>query len=243
MLQFLNVTKWYGYKRALENVSCNFEKGKIYALVGQNGSGKSTLMKAAAGLVKPGAGKILFNDQPIGRYSKSKIAYMSTEPFYFDYMKIKDVCTFYQDFYDDFQAERFLELVKFMNLQLDMKVRALSSGMMAKLKIIATLSRKAEVYMLDEPLNGIDLIGREQIIYAILQAASPDNTMIISSHLLDELEPIVNHMVMMHEGVIILQGDADTLRQEKGKSLVDIYKEMFGYGTAYQTQNWGYRAW
>lgn len=243
MLQFLNVTKWYGYKRALENVSCNFEKGKIYALVGQNGSGKSTLMKAAAGLVKPGAGKILLDDQPIGRQTKSKIAYMPTEPFYFDYMKIKDVCSFYQDFYDDFHPERFLELLQFMNLQLDMPIRALSSGMAAKLKIAATLSRKADVYMLDEPLNGIDLIGREQIIHAIIQASSPENTMIISSHLLDELEPIINYIVMMNEGVIILQGEAESLRQEKGKSLVELYKEMFSYSNVYQTQNWGYRPW
>lgn len=243
MLQFLNVTKWYGYKRALENVSCNFEKGKVYALVGQNGSGKSTLMKAAAGLVKPNAGKILYNEQPIGRYSKSKIAYMSTEPFYFDYMKIKDVCSFYQDFYDDFHAERFVELIKFMNLQLDMKVRTLSSGMMAKLKIVATLSRKAEVYMLDEPLNGIDLIGREQIIHTILQTVSPDCAMIISSHLLDELEPIVNYIVMMNEGIIALQGDAETLRQQHGKSLVEIYKDMFRYSNTYQSQNGGYPQW
>lgn len=239
MLQFLNVTKKYGHTKALTNFSFTFEPGKIYALVGQNGSGKSTMMKSAAGLVKPDAGKILFNNQPIGSYSKSKIAYMSTEPFYFTYMKIKDVCTFHQDFYQDFSAERFLELIKFMDLNMEMKVSSLSSGMHAKLKIAATLARNADVIMLDEPLNGIDIIAREQIINAILQASTPENAIVVSSHLLDELETIVNYMLMINDGVIIVQGEAETLRQQYGKSLVEIYKEIYKYSNVYQSQqNW-----
>ena len=158
------------------------------------------MMKAAAGLVKVNTGSVTYQDMPIGVESKKHISYMSTEPFYYDYMKIRDVGQFYADFFEDFDESRFASLLQFMQLTPDLKVKALSSGMAAKLKIAATLSRNAEVCMLDEPLNGIDLIGRDQIIQSILRAANPNATILISSHLFDELEPIVDHIVMMANG-------------------------------------------
>ncbi len=132
---------------------------------------------------------------------------MSTEPFYYDYMRIRDVKAFHKDFFADFDPDLFDRLLTFMELTPDLKVRALSSGMAAKLKIAVTLSRRAEVIMLDEPLNGIDLIGRDQIIHTIIQATGNGATFIISSHLFDELEPIVDNVVMMKGGKVILEGE------------------------------------
>lgn len=228
MLVFQNAVKGYGAKKALNNVNISFEKGKVYALVGPNGSGKSTLMKTAAGLVKLSGGQCTYKGVPVGAKTKEKIAYMCTEPFYCDWMKISDVGKFYGDFFADFDQATFEELLRFMELTPELKVKSLSSGMAAKLKIAATLSRKAEVIMLDEPLNGIDLIGRDQIINAVIKSTNPDSTFIISSHLFDELEPIVDNAVMMRNGEIVLNGNLEDIREQTGKSIVDLYKEIFG---------------
>ncbi|MBQ8825269.1 MAG: ABC transporter ATP-binding protein [Ruminococcus sp.] len=227
MLQFNQVTKGYGEKKALDGLTVKFEAGKVYALVGPNGSGKSTMMKSAAGLVKLTSGTLTFKGKPIGVESKKHIAYMSTEPFYYDYMKIEDVGKFYKDFFQDFDSQKFASLLQFMELTPNLKVRALSSGMAAKLKIAATLSRKADLIMLDEPLNGIDLIGRDQIIHSVIQSTGNGATFIISSHLFDELEPIVDNVVMMKKGKVILQGELEEIRMEYGKSISDLYREFY----------------
>ena len=211
----------------LDDCSISFEPGKVYALVGPNGTGKSTLMKAAAGLVKINGGTLTYKGQPIGTESKKHIAYMSTEPFYYDYMRIRDVKAFHKDFFADFDADLFDRLLTFMELTPDLKIRALSSGMAAKLKIAVTLSRRAEVIMLDEPLNGIDLIGRDQIIHTIIQATGSGATFIISSHLFDELEPIVDNVGMMKGGKVILEGVLEAIRAEHGKSISDLYREIY----------------
>ena len=222
MLLFEKAQKGYGTKKALEDINFGFEKGKVYALVGPNGSGKSTLMKTAAGLVKLTSGKCTYNGVEIGAATKSKIAYMC----------IVDVKKFYKDFFEDFDTNKFDELLKFMELTPDLKVKRLSSGMAAKLKIAATLARNAEVIMLDEPLNGIDLIGREQIINSIIKATNPETTLIISSHLFDELEPIVDDAVMLKDGKLILAGNLETIRENNGKSIVELYKEIYGFHNA-----------
>lgn len=227
MLTFDQVTKRYFGKKALSNVSLTFETGKVYALAGPNGSGKSTLMKAAAGLVKPSAGRITFNGGPIGARSKAQIAYMSTEPFYYDYMRIRTVCSFYRDFFPDFDEKRFLSMTEYFELPQDLRIKTLSSGMAAKLKVAATLARRAKVVMLDEPLNGIDVLGREQVTKVILKTAEEERTLILSSHLLEELEPLIDAVVLLKKGEVVLSGDVEALRAERGQSIVALYKEIF----------------
>ena len=239
MLKFENVTKGYENKKALNGISLSFKKGKVYALVGPNGSGKSTMMKIATGLVKPSTGLCTYNDLPIGVESKAKIAYMSTEPFYYDYMRIRQVFNFHKDFYTDFNEAKFYDLLKFMELDINMKVKSLSSGMAAKLKITTTLSRDAEVIMLDEPLNGIDLIGRDQIINAVIKATNPNSTFIISSHLFDELEPIVDNVVFIKNGSVLLDGEIEQIRLEQKKSITDLYREIYGSGEGLSNEVWG----
>lgn len=227
MLKANNIVKKYMNKTALDGVSLEFELGRIYALLGPNGSGKTTFMKVAAGLVKPTSGTITYKGTEIGVESKKRIAYMSTEPFYYNYMSIDDVGKYYKDFFEDFDEARYDELLKRMDLDKKDKAKSLSSGLAAKLKIAATLARKAEIYMLDEPLNGIDIISREKIITTIIEVSRPDASILLSSHLVDEMEKIIDSAVFMKQGKVELQGEAEDLRTTHGKSIVELYKEIY----------------
>ncbi len=228
MLRFENVTKFYNSVPVLDNVSINFEQGKLYALIGPNGSGKTTMMKAAAGLVKPEKGTIYFNNSSITVRTKANIAYMPTEPYYYNFMTIENVADYHKDFYPDFDIPYFKKLLAYMGLSEKLKVKTLSSGMAAKLKIAVTLSRRSNVIMLDEPLNGIDVIARDQIISSIIASASQGSCFIISSHLFDELEPIVHNVVMVRNGQIIINGDINEVRRANNKSISDLYREVYG---------------
>lgn len=227
MLESKNLVKKYMNKTAVKEISLQIDKGRIYALLGPNGSGKTTFMKMAAGLVKPTSGTITYEGLPIGVQSKAKVAYMPTEPFFYSYMTAKDVGKYYNDFFKDFNFKRYEELLGRMDLELSEKAKTLSSGNAAKLKIAVTLARKAELYMLDEPLNGIDIIARDRIITTILEAATEDTTLLVSSHLVDELEKIIDHAIFIKNGVVELVGDAEELRETRGKSIVELYKEIY----------------
>lgn len=227
MIECKNLVKKYLTKTAVNGIDLEIEKGRIYALLGPNGSGKTTFMKMAAGLIKPTSGSITYQGIPIGVESKAMIAYMPTEPFYYNYMTVANVGEYYQDFFKDFSKERYEVLIDRMELNRKDKAKNLSSGLAAKLKIAATLARKSELYMLDEPLNGIDIISREKILTTILEEAREDSTLLISSHLVDELEKIIDHAIFIKNGSIELVGDAEDLREAKGKSIVEIYKEIY----------------
>lgn len=227
MLECSNLKKLYFNKAAVKDISLTLDKGKVYALLGPNGSGKTTFMKMVSGLVKPTQGSILYEDKPIGVASKKDIAYMSTEPYFYSFMTVESVGKYYKDFFEDFDEELYWKLISDMELQRKDKVTKLSSGMMAKLKVAVTIARRAKLYLLDEPLNGIDLIAREKIITAILNAANEDSTVVISSHLVDELEPVVDSVIFIKEGMNVLAGDAEAIREEQGKSIVDLYKEIY----------------
>ena len=230
MLESREVTKKYGGKSAVDHVSLKLEAGLVYAMLGPNGSGKTTWMKLAAGLVKPSSGEILYENGPIGIESKKEVAYMSTEPYFYNWMTVADVGKYYQDFFEDFSMEKYQEMISRMELTEDMKAKKLSSGMMAKLKIAVTMARKAKVYLLDEPLNGIDLLARDEIMRTILEAVDPDVTLVISSHLVDELERVADAAIFMKEGHLIRQCMVEELRISQHKSVVDLYREIYGHG-------------
>lgn len=227
ILQTTDLSKKFSGKFAVYQANITIEPGKIYGLLGPNGSGKSTLMKMVAGLFHPNEGTIQVMGEPIGVNSKDHVAYMSTEPYFYPYMTIKTVGQYHKDFYKDFSLEKFEKLIADMNLDMKMKVSALSSGMASKLKIAATMSRKAKLYMLDEPLNGIDLVARDQIMNAIVENATEDTSLIISSHLVDELEKVLDDVIFIKEGQIVIVGSAEQVREDNGKSIVDMYKEVY----------------
>ena len=230
MLESKEVTKNYGSKTAVNNVSLKLEPGLVYAMLGPNGSGKTTWMKMTAGLVTPSAGEILYEGVPVGKESKKEIAYMSTEPYFYNWMTVADVGKYYEDFFEDFSMEKYQQMLSRMELTENVKAKKLSSGMMAKLKIAVTMARKAKLYLLDEPLNGIDLLARDQIMTSILEAMSPDVTLVISSHLVDELERVADAAIFMKDGCLVEQCMIEDLRMKRNKSVVDLYREIYGHG-------------
>ena len=230
ILESNEATKKYGGKTAVDHVSLKLESGLVYAMLGPNGSGKTTWMKMAAGLVKPTSGEILYQNQPIGKESKKEIAYMSTEPYFYNWMSVADVGKYYADFFEDFSMEKYQQMIARMELTEDMKAKKLSSGMMAKLKIAVTMARKAKIYLLDEPLNGIDLLARDEIMKSILEAVDPDVTLVVSSHLVDELERVADAALFMKDGHLVEQCMVEELRISRHKSVVDLYREIYGHG-------------
>jgi len=227
MLESKNIMKKYMMTTAIEDISLTIEPGMIYALLGPNGSGKTTFMKIAAGLTKPSKGIITYNGIPVGIESKKEIAYMSTEPFFYSYMNIEDVGKYYNDFFGDFNMERYNALIERMELIPKQKAKNLSSGMAAKLKIAATLARDSKIYMLDEPLNGIDVIARDRIITTILENAESNKAMVISSHLVDELEKIIDYAIFIKKGRVELVGNVEEIREARNQSIVEVYKTIY----------------
>ena len=228
VLESIGVTKNYAGKAAVDNVSLKLESGLVYAMLGPNGSGKTTWMKMVAGLVKPGKGEILYKGEAIGKESKKEIAYMSTEPYFYSWMTVADVGRYYQDFFEDFSMEKYHQMLKRMELTEELKTKKLSTGMMAKLKIAVTMARNAKLYLLDEPLNGIDLLARDEVVNTILTNMSDNASVVISSHLVEELERIIDKAIFMKEGQIVLMGDVEEIRQERGESVVDLYRQIYG---------------
>ena len=226
MLECRELTKWFGSKEAVADLTLNLDKGKIYGLLGENGSGKTTWMKMVAGLTKPGRGEILYEGHPIGWRDKAKIAYMATEPFFYDFMKVSDVGEYYEAFFEDFDRRKYTETVSAMGLEPGMKVRNLSSGMSAKLKLAATLSRNAELYLLDEPLNGIDYKAREEIIGLILEEANGENTFVISTHLLEEVESFIEYAIFSKDGHLADKVNLESERMKSGRSLTELYTDI-----------------
>ena len=229
ILESREITKVFGSVRAVDQVSLQLDKGHVYAMLGPNGSGKTTWMKMAAGLIKPTSGEMLFEGAPVSIESRRHVAYMSTEPYFYAWMTVKDVGKYYQDFFEDFSYDRYLALLKKMDLTEEMKTKSLSSGMMAKLKIAVTLARDAQVYMLDEPFNGIDLLARDDIRACILEYATKEKLLLLSSHLVEEMEAIADRAVFIKKGKLVENVDLEEMRQERGVSMADRYREIYGH--------------
>lgn len=227
MLESKEITKVFGRKTAVDHISLKLTPGFIYAMLGPNGSGKTTWMKMAAGLIKPTSGEMFFNGRPLDVASRKEIAYMSTEPYFYNWMTAGDVGKYYQDFFEDFSMDRYRSLLSRMELTEDLKTKALSSGMMAKLKIAVTLARDARVIMLDEPLNGIDLLARDQIMKCIVEAVSPDRVLLISSHLVEELETVADYAVFIKQSHLIEVRELEELRISEGISVADKYRQIY----------------
>ena len=214
------------FKEFQMDVAFEHDGGSLGILGGTGMINRMTL-KMIAGLVKPTSGTILYENEPIGVQSKREIAYLPTESFFYSFMTVKDVGIYYRDFFEDFDMEKYAKLIADMDLRMEDKASKLSSGMAAKLKIAATLARAAKLYLLDEPLNGIDIIAREKVVTTILNAVGEESSVVISSHLVDELEAVVDSVIFIKEGRNILQGEAEQIREQRGKSIVELYKEIY----------------
>ena len=229
MITSNNLTKKFGTKTAVDGVSLTLSPGHVYAMLGPNGSGKTTWMKMAAALMKPTSGEVLYEGKPVGVESRRHVAYMSTEPYFYSWMSVKDVGDYYADFFEDFSAAKYESLLKEMELEGAMKTRTLSSGMMAKLKIAVTMARDARVYMLDEPFNGIDLLARDEIRHCILREASESKVLLLSSHLVEEMEAVCDTAVFIKQGRLIEVRNLEEMREADHVSMADRYREIYGH--------------
>ena len=229
MLEIQGVTKKYLRREALKDATIQLEAGKTCLLLGPNGSGKTTLMKIIAGLVRPTTGEALFEGHPVGLASKAHIAYMPTENYFYNYMSVEEAGKYYRDFFRDFNMQKFYKMLEDMELDPKDKIRQLSSGMSAKLRLALILCRNADLMMFDEPLNGVDILTRQQVIEAILANRREKRSMLISTHLVDELEGMVDYLVFLKKGKVVLQGPNDEVCA--GRTLKDLYLEIYGHAS------------
>ena len=229
ILESRNLTKKFGSKAAVDDITLGLEAGHVYAMLGPNGSGKTTWMKMAAGLTKPTSGEVLFDGKPVGIESRKAIAYVSTEPFFYNWMTIGDAGKYYEDFFADFDRAEYEQLIASMGMSLKSKISSLSSGMTAKMKVALTMARDARVWMLDEPFNGIDLLARDDIRDCILSHCGENKLLLLSSHLVEEMEAIADRAIFIKEGHLIEVRDLKQMHEQDGVSMADRYRAIYGH--------------
>ncbi len=227
LVECKHVTKKYGVKVALDDVNLTIEKGKIIGLLGPNGSGKTTLIKLLNDLLVPNSGEILIQGNHPGVETKKIISYLPERTYLNFNMKIKEVIQYFKDFYEDFREEVAYELLKKLDINPDDQLKTLSKGMKEKVQLILVMSRKAQLYILDEPIGGVDPAARDYILDTILKNFNEEATIIISTHLISDIEKILDEVIFIKKGKIVLHEASDQLRDESGKSIDGYFREEF----------------
>lgn len=228
IVEIEGLKKNYNSTVALNGIDIKIGRAKVLGILGPNGSGKTTLIKILNGILSPTKGKVLIDGRRIGPETKAITSYLPDRNFLYDWMTIQDSMNLYMDFYEDFNEVKFNELLTFMNLKKDMKIKSLSKGMHEKLNLSLVLAREAKLYILDEPIAGVDPVARDQILNAIINNYREDSTMIITTHLVRDMENLFDDVAFLSEGDIVLQGNAEELREERKMQIEDIYKDIFG---------------
>ena len=227
ILKIEKLSKKYFTKKALVDISLTLEKGRILGLMGPNGSGKTTLLKIIAGLLEPSAGKVLVCGNPIGVESKKIVSFLPDKNVMYPTMTTNEAIGFYENYFDDFDKVKAYDMLDFMRLDKDEKIKAMSKGMIEKLNLVLAFSRNAKLFILDEPLGGIDPVARERIITTIIKTYNEDSSMIVSTHLVNDVESIFDDVCFIGRGKIVLQGSADELRVTEGLSIDQLYIKLF----------------
>lgn len=227
LLEIKNLSKSYDNKEVLKNINLNISSGKIVGLLGKNGVGKTTLIKIINDLLVPTGGEILVNGNRIGVDSKKVISYLPEKTYLNKQMKVSEVIDYFKDFYDDFDEIKSKKLLKDLDLNIDFKLSKMSKGMQEKVQLVLVMSRNADLYILDEPLGGVDPATRDYILDTILSSFNENASIIISTHLISDIERILDEVIFIDKGKIILQSDADKLRNKEGYSIDEIFRRMF----------------
>lgn len=222
-----NLTKIYDYVRALNNLSLQLNPGRIIGLLGPNGSGKTTLIKILAGLLQPTNGNVAIDGKAIGVETKAVVSYLPDKMYFSDWMTATDLIDLFSDFYTDFRRERAESMCQTLSIDMKMKIKIMSKGTQEKLQLILAMSREAKLYLLDEPLAGVDPAARKFILSTILANCSPNSTILISTHLLMDVEPILNEAIFLKEGSIVCYDSVENIRNSTGKSLDELFIEIF----------------
>lgn len=227
ILQCRNLSKKYGATEALRGIDLELEAGRIVGLLGPNGSGKTTFIKLANGLLKPSEGEILIDGNSPGKETKAEVAYLPDRDFLPDYMSVSQLIKYYSDFFDDMNMAKAEEMLRSLDLDKDMKLKKMSKGTREKVQLILTMSRDAKVYFLDEPIAGVDPAARDYILRTIITNYNPDALVVISTHLIADVENVLDEVVFIKEGKIVLHKEADVIREEESKSIDGLFREVF----------------
>ena len=228
-LECKNLCKSYKKNRpVLDNFNIEIPMGKIVGLLGPNGCGKSTLMKLISGLLQADSGEILIADEPVGENSKALVSFLPERTYFSSNMKVSELISFFEDFYKDFDTARAYKLLEDLLIDPKASLKSLSKGTKEKVQLILVMSRNAKLYLLDEPIAGVDPAAREYILSTIVSNYNPEATIIITTHLISDIEQILDDFVFLgFGGNILLTGNAEEARNESGKSLDELFKEVF----------------
>ena len=227
ILECSRLCKHYGRVQALDGVDLTLEPGRIVGLLGPNGSGKSTLLKLACGLLTPSQGSVRVCGEKPGASANALISYLPERMAVPEWMSVKELLAFYADFYDDFQLEAARQMLDALGLASAKQIRQMSKGSREKVQLILTMSRQARLYLLDEPIGGVDPATRDYIMSTIIAHYNPEASVVISTHLIADVEKILDEVVFLQEGRVLLHDEVDALREEKGKSIDALFREVF----------------
>lgn len=227
LLECKNLNKSFGHTTVLKDINLEIPRGKIVGLLGRNGAGKSTLIKLINDLLTPTSGEILIDGGPVGVHSKTVIAYLPERTYLDKSMTVDQAINFFSEFYQNFDATKARKLVHELNLELTQKISKMSKGMQEKLQLILVMSRNAELYILDEPLGGVDPATRDYILDTILSNFQTGASVIISTHLIADIERILDEVIFIDQGKIILTENADKLRKKHNTSIDEIFRQTF----------------
>lgn len=227
LLEIKDLNKTFDDKQILKDINITIKKGKIVGLLGKNGVGKSTLIKLINDLLTPTSGEILINGNKVGVETKKVISYLPERTYLNKQMKVSEVISFFEDFYEDFDSKKAKKLLKDLDLDINQKLTKMSKGMQEKVQLVLVMSRKADLYVLDEPLGGVDPATRDYILDTILSNFEENSSVIISTHLISDIEKILDEVIFIDKGEIVLQSDADKLRNKEKSSIDEIFRRMF----------------
>lgn len=226
MIEIKNLSLKYGGKEVLKDLNLNIDVGKIIGLVGENGTGKSTLMRVLTGLEKNYKGEVLIDGNRPGGETNALISYQPDHLPFDDSMTIIDIGNIYERFYDDFDAENYYKMIDSFSIERNLKIKECSKGMKDKVQIAASLARKTDFYLLDEPMTGIDPKARYEMLNTIIENFSPESTLLISTHLITEIEKILDEVIIISDGKVLAHKAVDEIREEKGLSLEEYFREV-----------------
>ena len=228
ILECMGLTKDYKGIRALDNLTFSVpDRGCIVGLLGPNGSGKTTFIKLLTGLLTPTSGQIRIAGLPVGTETKSVVAYLPDSNFLSDGFTVQEEIQYYKDFFEDFDEEKAKTMIAEIGVNPTQKVRALSKGTKEKLGLLLTLARNAKLFILDEPIAGVDPAARDYILKTIVSHKNADATMIICTHLIGDIEPVLDYVLFLQNGKVVLQGGANEIRKGEGKTIDQLFREVF----------------
>ncbi|MGN9091291.1 ABC transporter ATP-binding protein [Lachnospiraceae bacterium LCP25S3_F11] len=222
-----NLTMKYGKRQVLNNVSFQLERGKIIGLLGPNGSGKTTLIKLSNGLLTPKKGNIIIDGHKVGLETKKIVSYLPERSYLDNSLKIYQIVDLFQDFYEDFDVNKAYNMLKDLKINPEDRLKSMSKGTKEKVQLILVMSREAKLYMLDEPIGGVDPAARDYILRTIISNYNPDASVIISTHLISDIEQVLDDVVFIKEGEVMLHKPVDEIREEDGKSVDELFREVF----------------